>query len=188
MLDDPVFIGPIGAGKTTIATLVATVLGKPLCSMDEVRFTYYAEIGYDVQRASQIRKERGFRELYEYWKPFEAHAVERILSEKTGCVFDFGAGHAVYDDPMLLRRVQHALGPYTYVFLLLPSVSHEESLCILQERRPDLDAGALELNRYFAGHRSYSALASHTVYTKGKNPEAVRDEVLAIITDPGAGA
>jgi len=181
MVHEPVFIGPIGAGKTTIAALVASAIRKPVCSMDEVRFTYYAEIGYDAWRASEIRQKEGLRALYEYWKPFEAHAAERLLSERFGCVFDFGAGHASYDDRTLLRRVQRALVPYQHVVFLLPSADADESVRILQERRPDLDEQAVELNRYLVRHPAYSTLATHTVYTKGTEPEEVRDEVLALM-------
>ena len=49
---DVVLIGPIAAGKSTLGTLLSAALGLPQCSMDDVRFRYYREIGY---RAQEIR-------------------------------------------------------------------------------------------------------------------------------------
>jgi dephospho-CoA kinase len=43
---DVVLIGPIAAGKSTLGTLLSAALGLPQCSMDDVRFRYYREIGY----------------------------------------------------------------------------------------------------------------------------------------------
>lgn len=66
MPSDIILIGPKGAGKTTIGKLLAGRLGLPQCSMDDLRFNYYKEIGYDEDLAARIRKEQGFVELYWY--------------------------------------------------------------------------------------------------------------------------
>jgi shikimate kinase len=47
MPSDIILIGPIGAGKSTVGSLLAVQLGLPQCSMDERRWHYYKEIGYD---------------------------------------------------------------------------------------------------------------------------------------------
>jgi hypothetical protein len=80
-----IVIGPIGAGKSTQARLLSERLGLPRCSMDDVRWSYYKEIGYDEALAKQISAKDGFLGLYRYWKPFEAHAVERLLAEHHDC-------------------------------------------------------------------------------------------------------
>jgi cytidylate kinase len=82
-----ILIGPIGAGKSTIGGLLAEKLGLPQISLDDLRFDYYREIGYDEDYARHLRADQGFPALVAYWKPFEAHAVERVLDDyRTWCV------------------------------------------------------------------------------------------------------
>ena len=79
MSSDIILIGPIGAGKSTVGSLLANWLDLTQCSMDEYRWNYYKEIGYDEELATYKRKTEGFWGVYQYWKPFEAYAVERLL-------------------------------------------------------------------------------------------------------------
>ena len=117
-----ILIGPMSAGKSTIAELLAEKLHRPHFSIDDERDKYYSEIGYDEVEVSRIAKsDQGMLGLLHYWKPFEADAVDRILSDHGDCIIDFGAGHSVYEDANLFSRVEHALAPYPNVILLLPS-------------------------------------------------------------------
>jgi adenylate kinase family enzyme len=95
IITDPILIGPIGVGKTTTAELLAARLDVPQVSMDDLRWEYYNELGYDQDLAAQIEEREGFWGLYRYWKHFEAYAVERITSEHRDCVFDFGCPRGV---------------------------------------------------------------------------------------------
>src|SRR5919199_1093078 len=103
-IEAPVLIGPVRAGKTTVAALLAQHLALAHVSLDAIRLRYYREIGYDEEHARQLREREGFAGLYRYWKPFEAYAVERVLAEHRDAVVDFGAGHSVQDDPRLFAR------------------------------------------------------------------------------------
>lgn len=178
MPSDIILIGPKGAGKTTIGKLLAGRLGLPQCSMDDLRFNYYKEIGYDEDLAARIRKEQGFVELYWYWKPFEAYAVERLLSEYSQCVIDFGAGHSVYEDDEQFARVQRVLAPYNNIILLLPSPDWEESLQILNERVGSLIFNNFDLNQHFLQHHANYDLAKFIIYSKGKTPEETCEEII----------
>lgn len=182
-----ILIGPMCAGKSTIAKLLAERLGIKRVELDSLRDGYYDEIGYDKELASKIANgEEGMMGLIRYWKPFEAHAVERALSKYENCVMDFGAGHSVYENEELFTRVQNALAPFDNVILLLPSSDLDESVEILNTRFSQLlerevgkvDPKLLELNEHFVKHPSNQRLAKVTIYTEGKSPQETCDEIL----------
>ncbi len=173
-----ILIGPIGAGKSTAGKLVAAALGLPQVSLDDIRFTYYREIGYDDAVADKRYDADGFWGLYTYWKPFEAHAVERVLTEHPNCVIDFGAGHSVYEDEGLFARVQQALARSPNIVLLLPSADLTTSLDVLRHRRPFLRDIVPDINEHFMTHRSNGELATMTVYTDGRTPDETCAEIL----------
>lgn len=180
--EEVILIGPMGAGKSTQGRLLAEALGLPQCSMDAVCWDYYREIGFDEDAQWEIAEKEGLADVTGYLKPFEAHAVERLLADHHGCVIDFGAGHSVFESDDLFARVRDALAPYPNVVLLLPTPDPDESIRILQIRRqappsPEFDA----LQSHFVKHPSNHDLAKIVVYTYGKMPEETRNEILAAI-------
>ena len=175
---DVILIGPIGAGKSTLGKLVADALGLPRVSLDHVRFKYYEEIGYDESIAKQRYAAEGFWGLYRYWKPFEAHAVERVLADHPNSVIDFGAGHSVYEDQALLTRVKQAMASHPNVVLILPSADLATSLQVLRDRQPSLRDITPDINEHFLRHQSNYELATFTVYTAGRSPEDTCAEIL----------
>lgn len=181
MISDIILIGPIRTGKSTVGKLLAEKLGLPQCSMDELRWGYYKEIDYDEELAQQIKEKAGFLGLYTYWKPFEAYAVERLLSEHSNWVIDFGGGHSVYEDNKLFHRVEEILKPYKNIVLILPSPDLEESIQILNERNGGIVSNKVDFNEHFVKHHSNHALAKFVVYTKDKSPEETGDEILNIV-------
>lgn len=174
---DIVLIGPAGVGKTTVARLLAARLGLKHRMLDELRWLYYQEIGYDEALAEQIRQEQGFLGLYRYWKPFEAYAVERVLADYSRCIFDFGAGHSVYEDDALFARVRHALAPFRNVAFLLPSPDLDEAVRLLNAQNGGMIDQGVDFNEQFIKHHSNHDLATIVVYTKGKTPEDVAAEL-----------
>jgi shikimate kinase len=176
-----ILIGPIGSGKSTLGKLIAEKLGLPQCSMDDHRWRYYDEIGYDREKAKTIGDEEGFLGVYRYWKPFEVYAVERLLSGHSGCVIDLGAGHSVYEDGELFERARRVLEPYDNVVLVLPSPDPNESIRELRERNNKNLGREFDLNAHFVTHHSNYDLAKHVVYTAGKEPEETRDEILSLV-------
>jgi shikimate kinase len=175
---DIILIGPIGAGKTTVGALLAERLDLPRCSMDELRWAYYAELGYDEAAAQRLRETEGFWGVYRYAKPFEVHAVQRLLAEHRDCVIDFGAGHSVYEDAALLERVRQVLEPYPNVVLLLPGPDPGKALEVLDAREPALTEIRPSVNEHFLRHPSNRELSKLVVYTDGRTPLQTGDEIL----------
>jgi shikimate kinase len=175
---DPVviLIGPMGAGKSTQGKLLAQRLNQRQVPMDDLRWDYYREIGWDEETQRQIRSEEGFPGVYRYWKPFELHAVERLLSEHREGVIDFGAGHSVYEDEAQLARARELLAPYANVILLLPSPDLDESVALFRERGRTTIYG-MDLNRFLTTH--LLKLAKRVVYTEGHTATETSQQILA---------
>ncbi|HDD54872.1 MAG TPA: shikimate kinase [Chloroflexi bacterium] len=188
-----ILIGPMSAGKSTLAGMLAKKLDVPRVELDEVRQRFYAEIGYDEKFASEIVGREGMRGLIEYWKPFEAHAVERALEEYRNCVMDFGAVHSVYEDEVLFQRVQKALQPYNFVIQILPSPDLDRSVEIVNQRFSDLlikevgkiDPELLALNEHFVRHPSNQLLAKKTFYTEDRPAKKTCQAILDWIEEQG---
>jgi len=182
MASEIILIGPVAAGKTTVGKLLAARLEIPLVSMDDLRFGYYQELGYDEEFARELREREGPMAVYRYWKVFDPYSVERLLAEHSDCVFDFGGGSSVHEFDDQLARVQRALEPYENVVLLLPSADEDESVRILSERTGGCGHRGWHLNAHFVRHRSNRLLAKFVVYTRGKTPAETCDEVLGLVS------
>jgi adenylate kinase family enzyme len=187
-----ILIGPLGAGKSTVGRLLAEELGLPQCSLDDLRWGYFEEIGYDKAAARRIaRSGKDIPEKLSYNKRFEVHAIERTLADHSHSVIDFGASNSVYEDELLLTRVEEALAPYPNVILLLPSADPDESAEILSARLTqivkakgeEINHELFELNEYFINHPSNRRLAKMVIYTKGKTPEEICDQILGMLVE-----
>lgn len=180
-ISDIILIGPVRTGKSTLAKLLAEKLGIPQVSLDNMRWKYYREIGYDEQLAKSFRQRGGFLALVLYWELFGAYAIERVLTEHRNCVFDFGAGAGASESAESFGRIERALAPYPNVFLILPSPDLEDTLRVLTARDTDPPADLnFDFNRHFLERGFYRRLAKHTVYTQGRSPEETRDEILGL--------
>ena len=188
-----ILIGPMSAGKSTLAGMLAKKLGVPRIELDEVRQRFYGEIGYSEMYASDIVGKEGMQGLIEYWKPFEAHAVERALEEYRNCVIDFGAVHSVYEDEALFQRVQKVLQPHKFVIQLLPSPDLDRSVEIVNQRFSEMlikvvgkvDPELLALNEHFVRHPSNNLLAKKTFYTEDRSAKKTCQAILDWIKDQG---
>lgn len=175
-----ILIGPIRAGKSTVGKLLAEKLGLPQRSMDKISGSLYDEIGYDRELAKRLEKQ-GFYEITKYWKPFEAYAVERLLSKPEEVVIDLGGGHSVNEDENLFARVKKALSPFPNVILIMPSSDLDESISILNERTGGFVSNGFDFHEHFVRSHCNYELAKHTIYTKGKTPEETCEEIAKLL-------
>jgi shikimate kinase len=181
-----VLIGPICAGKSTLAALLAEKLAMPRIEVDELRWKYFEQTGYSKEEAKRIHQAEGNLGVLRYSKPFEAQMVAAILRDHPRAVIDFGAGHSVYDDSADFERVQAALQPFIVV-LVLPCPDPDEAISILNARFKTLleregvppQEEYLQLNAGFVRHPSNARLANHTHYTLAKSAQQSCDEILA---------
>ena len=180
MREEIILIGPINIGKSCTAELLSVKLSKPHILIDEIRYKYYDEIGYDHETAKKLGEEKGFfNGTYRYWKPFELYAIKKILNEYSDCIFDFGAGHSVYEDDEMFKEAKKLLTDFKNVILLLPSKDIEESLEFLKEQRNVID-DTLEINKHFIMHHSNYDLCNHIIYVKNKSKDDVVNEIYDI--------
>lgn len=183
MPDDIILIGPPMAGKSTLAQSLSVAMNLPAYNLDELRWGYMREIGYDKALDDEIRCRGGFLARALYWQLFGPYTVERFLAEHHNCIMDFGGGHTVYDSTEAQIRVKRALAPYPNVVLVLPSPDLDRSIEILNDR---LAQEPVELNfdfsRHFVKHPANYELARHIIYTEGKSVDDSTDELLGLIT------
>ncbi len=191
MRSEIVLIGPMAAGKSTLGKLLSKKLGVRGASLDAVGEKYYAEAGFDLQKARTLRESKGELIGHRYFERFLLPALEKHLQESKGCVIDLGAGHSVYWDETDFGRVQNLLAPYRNVLLILPSPDLEESAAILRERTKEIawlnrirEQNGFDMNERYLRHHSNFDLAKYTVYTKNKSPEETRDEILDLLNLP----
>ena len=184
-----ILIGPSCAGKSTIGALLGKQLKWPVVELDELRWNYYAEIGYDAEYAKTIRNEQGFEALAAYWKPFDIHGLERVLTDyPDNHVLSLGAGISIYDDEERMQRARKALESFGRVVLLLPSPNQEECINILEQRLreklPNPSSGLLAVNRSFVGHPSNAELAKITIYSAEQTPEKTCETIIQALNLP----
>jgi len=185
MKTEVILIGPIGVGKSTVAELLSIRTGLPRRSMDVMRWKYFDEIGYDWGLAKQHHINGGFWGLYNYWKPFEAYAVKRLLDEFHECIFDFGGSQSVYEDDALFAQVRAVLEPYAHIVLLTPAPDQEESIRILHARNSYASDDQRIVNEHFIRHHSNYDLAKHIIHTKDKDPDQICAEVYKWVMNTG---
>lgn len=200
-------IGPAGVGKSTQGTLLARALGKPNASLDTLCFGYYAELS-EVRRARaeieavhgadcrdrhgslwfvvELRRRLSRHFDNEGWPRFkeimELHALRRVLEDHDGAVIDFGAGHSVFSCDDLRAAARELLAGSPFVVLLMPSPDVETSVELLRRnlvgRGP---AVSVERIRYYVTHPSNRDLATHTVFTEGRTPDEVCDQLVHLV-------
>ena len=183
-----VLIGPVCVGKTTLLPLLAARLGRPSVDLDDVAEPYYEEVGRDREALNLIGAQRGDIGAYLWWQEAHPHAVRRVLEDHPDAVIALGAGHTTYTDLNLFEEVRSLLEPCATV-LLLPSPDNEENLRLLRQRAIALNGmdwvmdGVDILEQWVAGEQN-RVLASVTIYTEGRTPDELAEQVVEVLEGP----
>lgn len=164
-------IGPMGTGKSTIAKNIEEKTGMPRVSLDDRKA---------LHNLYEHRKD--FRDF----KEFEFFLTAQTLTSlEEPAVIDFGAGHSVYENPIMFYEMKKLTDKFQNVVLLMPSEDKKESLQIVNDRVKKRNVPNAERvmkdNEHFVMSPYNYDIAKQTVYTKGKNAEEVTQEVGSLV-------
>jgi shikimate kinase/3-dehydroquinate synthase len=154
-----VLVGFMGAGKTTVGHLLAEKLGLPFLDSD---LTIESRTGRSIRDIFAEDGEPAFREL--------EHKITADLLRGQDAVLALGGGGAEHPATQeLLRGSQVVYLEVGYDEAML-RVSHDQYRPML--RAPDLQA------IFTRRLSSYQAVATHTIATGGRRPEAICLDVI----------
>lgn len=161
-------IGPMGAGKSTISSLMSSTLNMPKISLD------------DRNRLGSLYSKRNeFNDL----KDFEFYLTCSVLTGlKEPTIIDFGAGHSVYENPIMFYEFKKLISRFSNVVYMITSENKEESIEILNQRilkrNPNEPISSLESNRHFVNMPCNKQLSTIQEFTNGKTKEEISNELL----------
>lgn len=159
-------IGPSGAGKSTVAKVLAKKMGMQRLCLDKI--------------ANKLHQDQDQMRQFPTTDQFQLFLLEKgIESANAPGICDFGAGHSIFRERQMFEAAQRILLPFKNIVFLLPSPDPIESLKILNARTTS-ELGKIE-NSEFLKSPCNKELATMTIYTNGKTPEQISDEILNVI-------
>jgi len=162
-----ILIGPMGVGKSTISEELYKKTNLPKVSLD------------DRNLLSNIYSERG---KFDNFKDFEFYLTTRVLSSlKQPAVIDFGAGHSIYENPLMFIEMKKFLSRFQNIVFLIPTQDKETSLNIINQRLIDkrsVNNHQLNDNKHFVYSPCNESLATITEYTFNKSPEEISNDII----------
>ncbi|CUR54717.1 Shikimate kinase [metagenome] len=161
-----VLVGPMGAGKTTVGTLLGQAWGVDVRDSDQ---DVEATEGRAISDIFVDDGEEHFREL-------ERQAVAKALADHPG-VLALGGGAVL--DP----ATRELLAGHTVVFLRV-GLSDAVKRVGLGSSRPLLFGNVRARIKGLLDERTpvYESVATHTVDTDGRSPQDVADEIRTVLS------
>lgn len=167
-----ILIGPMGVGKSTISEELYKKTKLPKISLD------------DRKLLSSIYSER---EKFDNFKDFEFYLTIRVLCGlNQPAIIDFGAGHSIYENPLIFMEMKKFLSRFQNIVFLIPTQDKENSLNIINQRLIDkrsVNNHQLNDNRHFVYSPCNESLATITEYTFNKSPEEISNDVIEQIQE-----
>ncbi len=163
-----VLIGPMGAGKTTIGTLLAKRLGRKFVDSDHV---LEDKTGVSVATIFEIEGEVAFRER-------EAHLLEELCQSDAAIVLSTGGGSILRESTRVMLRAR-AIVVYLHAS---PDVSYERVKRAKDRpllRTPDPAQKLREL--YDVRHPLYLETAHFRVESHRERPGQVIEDIVSLI-------
>ncbi|GHH67617.1 shikimate kinase [Promicromonospora soli] len=180
-----ILVGPLAAGKSTLGALVAERLGHPFVDIDDIAWSYCAEVGWSLDRLLERDQAVGWAAAEREWEPARAHAVQRAVADHPDAVIAFGAGYTSFTSPACADQVRRALAPIPDVIHLLPSPDPERSVAVLRERAiasrgKDWIIEGHDWIAEWVADPLAGEVAAATVFTEGISPEMSAEELVRL--------
>ncbi len=169
ILDNSILlIGPMGTGKSTISKKLNEATNMPRISLD------------DRKQLQDFYHNRG---RFTNFKDFEFYLTSSVLTSlQEPSIIDFGAGHSVYENPIMFYEMQRLIGKFKNVELILPCENKDESLRIVNERICSRDGNgqqnAFDINRHFIESPCNYELATDVIYTQNMTQDEITNAIL----------
>lgn len=161
-------IGPSGAGKSTVAEELSKKTHIPRFCLDSV-----------ANRARQSGVMQRFKNADNFNSYMISELLKKAKQRNMYGVVDFGAGHSVYDDKEIFENIKSMLKPFKNIILLLPDKDEQTALEIMKRR----STGDTRDNQKFLESPCNQELATMTVYSNGRQPSEIAEEILLRIKE-----
>lgn len=175
---EPVLIGPVCAGKSSVAAGLAGRLGVDHVNLDVLMNGYFVDCpDFEAEPYNDLAR-NGFLPAYRYSEAALAYSLERVLQDHRDCVFDIGAGYTSFLDRRFHSRAAAALKPFSRVVLLLPDPDPEKSVSVLRSRcvkarGQDWIHEGVDFIEHWVTDDQNQRLATEVIYTGDEQPEQI---------------
>jgi len=163
-----ILVGFMGVGKTTVGTLLAERLGRPLKDSDQ-----------EIEKRMRMTITAIFAQYGEpRFREIEREVVAELCRRKKPAVISLGGGAFVQEQT---RRI--CLESGTVVHLELSWPLWAQRMEQLKNTRPLLQSKTMEeIRALYETRSSVYRMAHHTVKTDGLNADAIADRIIGLIT------
>ena len=93
-----ILIGPMYAGKSSIASALSKKLQIPEVPLDYIAGYYYVKQGIDLLALANIMKSQNFKDYVDFMRAYELNAAVQVATEFQEGIISFGGGHSYFTD------------------------------------------------------------------------------------------